>query len=429
MKKIGLVYSFEDSSWFSVTKIVQNLLKTYDVAFDKNQIEHINYEREQDENDLKKSVDHVTSCSISKLIFLDHRPHPVDLLSKLSKDFITQLEEVVIHVYGDFTLTMQKWKILEKLALGIKVKFICSSDKQVNLVQNLLLTGSSAFKVPFPVSDKEFFFCRSRSLQIRKKYNFKEDDFVFIYVGRISLQKNNLELIREFLELKKDKKLSSNAKLLVVGTFDNIGSPYLRKHHSPNEYFRKTKQLINSFPEEYTEDVQLIGSVKNDELIHYYNMADYFVSLSTYHDEDYGMAVAEALKCGIPCILTDWGGYSSFHFCEMKKAAKMIKVKLGRTEVDIDFKACRKLLLEAISNPFDNKQREEIAKFYDNKLEINSVSTLLKSILDIEVSPFTGFTDLLHRLAYICVDRGSFEDQYNRSFNSYYYKVYKCYVE
>ena len=43
-----------------------------------------------------------------------------------------------------------------------------------------------------------------------------------------------------------------------------------------------------------------------------YNACDCFVSLSTYHDEDYGMSVIEALSCGLPLVLSDWAGYSGF---------------------------------------------------------------------------------------------------------------------
>src|SRR5690606_33731513 len=40
--------------------------------------------------------------------------------------------------------------------------------------------------------------------------------------------------------------------------------------------------------------------------------ADAYISLATFHNEDFGLAPLEALCCGTPVILTDCGGFSQY---------------------------------------------------------------------------------------------------------------------
>ena len=38
-------------------------------------------------------------------------------------------------------------------------------------------------------------------------------------------------------------------------------------------------------------------------------LVDVFVSLSVHQDENFGYAPIEAMACGVPAVVTDWGGY------------------------------------------------------------------------------------------------------------------------
>lgn len=59
-------------------------------------------------------------------------------------------------------------------------------------------------------------------IEIRKKYNYKPNDFIFLYVGRIVKDKGIIELINAFLKLQGSK---AGIKLLLVGTFEKDIDP------------------------------------------------------------------------------------------------------------------------------------------------------------------------------------------------------------
>ena len=63
--KTGVVYSFQDSSWFSVTKIVSNLLKSYESAIGKENIVPINYSTDLTDAENKSSIQSGLSEDVS----------------------------------------------------------------------------------------------------------------------------------------------------------------------------------------------------------------------------------------------------------------------------------------------------------------------------------------------------------------------------
>ena len=63
---------------------------------------------------------------------------------------------------------------------------------------------------------------------------------------------------------------------------------------------QEEKQWVKQ--EQLAEQVILLGKQDRNELLHYYNSADYFISAS--HKEGSGYAAIEAMSCGVVPILT-----------------------------------------------------------------------------------------------------------------------------
>lgn len=427
--KLALVYSFKESDWFSVTKILNNLILSYELAFGKDNLVHINLPWDCNADDIDKSKEELLAAQCNKVVFLDHRPHPITLLKELGKSTIDSFKEVVVHVYGDFTLTFKEWSLFDRVMNGSKVKLICASDKEVDLVKNVSIQEDTLFKCPFPVKDEEFYYDQSKKAEIRKEYNLSENDIVFLYVGRLSKQKRNLETIRTFLDLRASGELDSSYKFLVAGGFDLLGQPYFDERQLIGEYFRRIMQVIECYSDDVRKSVQLIGSIKNSELIDYYNACDFFLSMSTYHDEDYGMAVAESLCSGLPAIITDWAGYSSFHLKDESKATHMIDVKLAPKIAEVNFEKLSQMLLNSKSHLLNSRVREEISKVYHQNFTITAAAKILKEIHDSEHIVFEGFSDVLHRLAFISLFKKTpFMNEFDKTYNKFYYEIYKSYV-
>lgn len=426
--KVGLLYSFEESHWFSVTKIVENLKKSYVSAGLMGNIEEINYSSELDHDERKKKIVEASSKGFEKLIFLDHSPHPFEALDWFGQEALDQVKEIVFHVYGDFTLYMASWKKIEPLITGKIVKFICASNKQANLVKKFINQTELVFICPFPVDKKQFYFDSAKREEFRKENGLSDDEFIFFYAGRLSYQKNIIELVETFLNLKKENKLSPDAKLWIAGEFDAIGNPYVQGEHMLGEYFRMMENCLKSYPEEIKESVRFLGKIKNKELTKIYCGVDCFVSLSSYHDEDYGMAVAEALCCGQASVLTNWAGYSSFK--SDYGIQDFVPVSLGRRRPIVDIEDASRKILKASKQKITSEVREKISEEFVAKLSIEKCGDLLMAIHNESVQSFEGMSEMSHQLGAVAKFKSHpFMNEMTKEFNQFYYKVYDVYTE
>lgn len=112
---------------------------------------------------------------------------------------------------------------------------------------------------------------------LQKQYGIKEDEIVFVYVGRMAKEKNIEELLWY------QKSVQNNIKLVLVGD-----GPY--------------RTTLEEKAKEYqvTDSVIFTGMVSPDEVARYYQIGDLFVSAST--SETQGMTYDEALAGGVPLL-------------------------------------------------------------------------------------------------------------------------------
>lgn len=72
--------------------------------------------------------------------------------------------------------------------------------------------------------------------------------------------------------------------------------------------YNKLKAQIDQL--DLSENVFLLGSIPNHELVNYYNESDFFVSSSK--KETFGVAITEAMSCGLPVVSIKSGGPEEF---------------------------------------------------------------------------------------------------------------------
>jgi glycosyltransferase involved in cell wall biosynthesis len=130
------------------------------------------------------------------------------------------------------------------------------------------------------------------NVKIREKYVLG-DKFVFGFIGRISIDKGCIELLRSFRRIA-DKLNSSSirkAHLLMIGEIeDNI-----------KEYSEYSQAIVS-------EDITFVGSVPKDAVKMYYSTFDAYVH-PTYR-EGFGMVLQEAAAMELPIITTKIPGAS-----------------------------------------------------------------------------------------------------------------------
>src|SRR5690606_4549623 len=132
MKKIALIRSLSNSYWVSCQSIVDNLQSSYELT--NNDIKIINIEHGLDTLEAYKIADHLKKSSFDEIIFIDHRPHPKNLLFSLVKFFPDYKPDVTFHIYGDFLLNSLYWYQSNDCLSHFHVNFICASEKHAQLL-------------------------------------------------------------------------------------------------------------------------------------------------------------------------------------------------------------------------------------------------------------------------------------------------------
>ncbi|HEY2580715.1 MAG TPA: glycosyltransferase family 4 protein [Mucilaginibacter sp.] len=107
---------------------------------------------------------------------------------------------------------------------------------------------------------------------------------VFLWVGRLNENKDPLNVVTAFLEFNNTYPASS-----------------LYMIYHTDELLNEIKLLINKHENE--DAIMLIGKVPHDDLLYWFNSADFIISCSHY--EGSGTAVCEAMSCGCVPIVTD----------------------------------------------------------------------------------------------------------------------------
>lgn len=129
------------------------------------------------------------------------------------------------------------------------------------------------------VDVNKFSFSEEIRLELKDKYKIKNDDIVFMFIGRLNTDKGIFDLVLAFDKLLKEYE---NVKLFLIGPDEeNIENQICE--------FLKSKNVIR------------IDYVSNPQEI--LNIADVLV-LPSYR-EGFGTIVIEAASMGIPCIASD----------------------------------------------------------------------------------------------------------------------------
>jgi len=333
-----------------------------------------------------------------RLIFIDHAPHPGDLLSAISELRRGRpLPPIFFHVFGDFTLFTPQWRRIQSLLKGTPVSFICASNRQKALVSSFVRKGlRRVSQCPFSVDTKKFRFIPDLRRAARKKLGLSDSDFAIAYAGRMTLQKNIQWLIHAFGQFATSK--SRRCVLFLAGPFDDLGAPFFVRPDIAGQYFFELERARVSLPKNLRDQVRYLGVLDGQALKDLYLAADVYASLSTHHDEDFGISPAEALCCGTPTVLTDWGGFPTFHDLSIDDV-KLVGVRMRGAELEIDLRRCVAGFESYFSAGGEIADRRRRSAYFRNHLSATSAAKILSRIHQTDVPPFIGFSHLLERHA------------------------------
>ena len=423
MNNFILIRAQQKSDWVSCQSIVSNLEESYRKIFPEVKVFYFN----RDDNELEsyQIAKEIIASNADEIIFIDHTPHPANIIRRLHQISPAYKPTLSFHIFGDFVLHSAQWYELSGILQNYPLNFICASNKQQDLIASFLNNTQNSSLTPFPVMEDAFYFNEEERRATREKWGLKDTDFLFLYTGRVSQQKNVLELVKAFnscLKLSNDE-----AYLYFAGPFDDMGIPYKGQDNPHGAYFQRWENIHQSINQ---TNIKYIFNLNATELRQAYNAADYFISLSTHNDEDFGMSPAEAALCGLPLILSDWGGYSSFKTW-LKDDCTLVPINLDDLRPLPDLSNFRKQLYKSLNQKPSLQQREVISQKAQRAFSINAVSQMNKKRLSQAAPPlFEGFNSHFYKLS--AIFKSSPYSPFNGSFgkfSSFYFDIYAPYME
>lgn len=362
MTKI-LILTSHSQSLTSVEVICKDLLLIYEslkdsftnlVIFDVNNNDFLNFDFPENE----------------KVIFACIHPGVIrsETFLRVTKKMRSD-DKLLIHVYGDFLRQIPFFYEAQKHLTNKKVLFLPPSKTYGNLLGKFITSSESIRTMPFPVE-----------INPCCKPHIPSKEIVFVYAGRISRQKN-VELLIEWFSKLSPKE---NYKLFIIGRFDDFEVANIGQNLALGELYQRLQK-------HESESIVFIDHLSHEELFNYYKIADYFVSFSTYHDEDFGRAPVEALLCGTQCLLSDWGGFRDI-LNEFPLLTTPITVKL--TSNGLDMTVDKKFKPQKKTIKFDDSM--VVSKFSKNKFK-SSLEKIISAEFPLYQSPYPLLQELAEK--------------------------------
>lgn len=195
----------------------------------------------------------------------------------------------ILQAHGSSTRIVEK-KMLKQLfdwAWGYKIlrdahKLLAVSQVEVEQYKHMKINEDKIIVIPNGI-DINVFKKLPNYGQFKKKYCINEE-YMFIFLGRIHKRKGIDFLIRSFSKLIKERK---DIVLLIIGP--------------PSRYSKKVENLIKSL--NLTNKIKIIGYVDEKDKLSSYVDADALIYPAIF--EIFGLVPFEAIMCGTPVIVTD----------------------------------------------------------------------------------------------------------------------------
>lgn len=370
-KKIIIVKKIDDRYWKSCDEIEQAYDEVIDQLRRQVSVELIHTSSELFNQSVDKIKSSIDTEMDNFIYFLSHNLNFNPYLHKLSK--YKADVTLLIPVYGDMTIQINRWAQAHHTLRGWKTYLLVSSSASKGQIEKFIQNRALLNIVHPPVSDRYF------------NQNIISEKNTFLYAGRISYGKNILQMMNTFI---KASQVNPSISLSICGDFDSIGFRFT-KYRFSREYIKKEFfKLIDASKGK----IRYLGFIPMDQMPALYAKHQYFVSMSTYQDEDYGLAVAQSICSSCYPIVSAWGGYRDFI------PATLVDVKYTKNH---SFGFDEKSLMKAFCSP-PNFSNDRLLDFASKHLSTKSTAHTILNILKKEKIRYEGQSQFFfrYRIAY-----------------------------
>ena len=414
-------------AWLSIKTLRRNLLESYQIALPSARFALLSRKSAQIPQMISQSLRREPRL---RLIFIETNPPPTRLLEVLRQDFSLNEIELTFHVYGDFTLLSPEWAQLLPLLSGFRVRFVVASRAHFGLVGRLI--GKEAERKICPLASDESIFNFARANHFRRKLKIPLTASVLIYTGRLSLEKNP-DLILFVAKRLAAMKTDADWRLIICGDFDNVGEQF-GGAVAQKSFRKKWQDTLSELPQDVRTRIIMTGSLNPKNLVEALRASDLFISLSTHHDEDFGLSPAESLMAGTPCLLSDWGGFRDFQRLKTKghRFCRLVPVRLGAKGPEMDLNVAAQIASEILARPLSGPQKNQLSRSAQKALGIDAVAQRLRQINLTSPRIFRDSVAGLareHSLRVMGLRHGFAAFHQDRRKDSLYLKVYASYYQ
>lgn len=179
----------------------------------------------------------------------------------------------------------------------------CSSSADRSILELLLDRSRLPVikQIAYGVKDSVFVPQQNKQAS-RSLLGWEQDEFILVYAGRITAEKNIHALYEALYYLNRLSNLTF--RLVLVGQITD--APFYEFNLRFSDLDRKLQDLKRKYELEHL--ITHIPWMPQEELNTVFNAADLFVNLTLHHDENYGFSQVEAMSAGLPVVCTAWGG-------------------------------------------------------------------------------------------------------------------------
>jgi hypothetical protein len=304
------------------------------------------------------------------------------------------------------TIEPEKWRRWDRALRGKNIHFLAASPRSAEQIKSLV-RDPLVTVLPYPVADR-FFETQISSTGAHS----------LVYAGRITPQKNVLELMQAFLTT---KQWGDVGQLHLAGQFHDRGYHF----HSRLVDLADFERTFHGLVQNSAGSILYHGALSQDELTKLFGQCRHVVSLSTYHDEDYGLSVAQAMATGCAPILSDWGGHGFFLDCPGSTT-----VTLSLDQLAIPHPRLKSIMKALMMTSANDTGTESIRAWATAHTSIAAVAARLRSILATTPAvPYAGQSDNFHEFC-ASYDRGRKIPFHHKDagFRELYLRIYSSYL-
>ncbi|PIK14032.1 glycosyltransferase [Halobacteriovorax sp. JY17] len=286
-----ILTSAQNFSWFSMTEIIPEIEKLWEEIAEKNNYKVLKI------NVDKASVKEIIIKGIkSNLILVTCFNLKISWALKILRTKMEIHAPLKFYVHGMSTVGLWPLVFWEWDTIWNKNdSFIVSCQRDVKILKDKFKNINVEY-LPFSAPENISI--------INRKDQFKRRSFY--YIGRISEQKNLHTLLYAFSKHLIQEKSSL---LTIFGREDELGSPNMGiPSINYKSYLENLSQELG-----IEKSISFKGFVPREEIKNLIPEGKkVFISSSLHSDENFGMAVLQALRFGHKAIISNWGGYADF---------------------------------------------------------------------------------------------------------------------